>query len=136
MIVLFSAGALLYKIDVLSNFMNLLLVMVAASTAATGFGMLLSAVSKTSAQANGLGTFLILAMSSVGGAWFPTSLMPDYIQAISKVTIVFWSMDGFLQVLWRGAPTIDILPHLGVLLGIASLISIASLWLFKKGHVF
>ena len=136
LIILFVGGALLFDIDIFSNFFNLILVVIAAATACTAFGMLLSAVSKTSAQANGLGTFLILAMSSVGGAWFPVSLMPEFIQTFSRVTIVYWSMDGFLQVLWRGVGTADIVPNLAVLFGVAALITSISLWQFKKGHVF
>jgi len=136
LVVLFLGGSILYKIDIISNFLSLLLIVVAAATACTAFGMLLSAVSKTSAQANGLGTFLILAMSSIGGAWIPPALMPDLIQTISKGTIVYWSMDGFLKVLWSGAPVGAILPHLGILFGIAVAITSVSLWQFKRGHVF
>jgi ABC-2 type transport system permease protein len=136
LLVLFTGGALLFRIDIGANFFNLVLVIGAASIACTAFGMLLAAVCKTSAQANGLGTFLILAMSSVGGAWFPTSMMPDFIQSISKFTIVYWSMDGFLQVLWRGAGTWQILPNLAVLLLIAGVTTTVSFWQFKKGHVF
>lgn len=134
--VLFVAGALLFNIDILSNWYNLILIIVAASTACTAFGMLLSSISKTEAQARGMGTFLILAMSSVGGAWFPVSFMPEFIQTISKGTIVYWSMDGFLQVLWRGAPTMNILPNIAVLLSVATALIIISMYQFKKGHVF
>ncbi|MBI1804872.1 MAG: ABC transporter permease [Ignavibacteriae bacterium] len=133
---LFIFGAIMFKIDIISNLGNLILIVLAAAMACTAFGMLLSAVSATQAQARGLGTFLILAMSSIGGAWFPVSFMPGYIQAVSKATIVYWSMDGFLQVLWRGAPLVDILPNLGILLAIAGLITGISLWQFRKGHVF
>ncbi len=136
LLVLFAGGALLFKIDIMSNFLNLLLIIVCAAMACTSFGMLLAAVSKTAAQANGLGTFLILTMSSVGGAWFPTTFMPSYIQAFSKITLVYWSMDGFLKVLWRGASTAEILPNVGVLLAIAATITSVSVLRFKKGHVF
>jgi ABC-2 type transport system permease protein len=136
LIVLFVFGAALYKIDIVTNLGNLILIIIAASTACTSFGMLLSAVSKTASQANGLGTFVILAMSSIGGAWFPTSFMPEFIQSISKVTIVYWAMDGFLQVLWRNAAFAEILPNLSILFGIATLITAISIWQFKKGHVF
>jgi ABC-2 type transport system permease protein len=136
LIVLFSTGALLYQIDILSNFLNLILVVVAAATACSAFGMLLAAFSRSAAQANGLGMLLILTMSSIGGAWFPTSFMPSYIQTFSKLTIVYWSMDGFLQVLWRGVNTVEILPNLAILFFIAFLITLVSMWQFKKGHVF
>jgi ABC-2 type transport system permease protein len=136
LVILFTAGCLIYQIDIFSNFFNLLLMIIASSTACTAFGMLLSSISKTAAQANGYGMFLILAMSSIGGAWFPTSFMPDFIQTISKFTIVYWSMDGILQVLWRGVGVVDILPHIGILIGMAVLITSISIWQFKKGHVF
>ena len=136
LLALFAAGALLFKIDVLSNLPNLVLIIIASSVACTAFGMLLAAFSKTHGQAQGLGTLLILAMSSMGGAWFPTFLMPPLMQLIGKFTIVYWSMDGILQVLWRKAGTAAILPHLGVLLGVGVVISAISLWQFKKGQVF
>ena len=134
--VLFVFGAIMFKIDIVSHIVNLACIVLAAAMACTAFGMLLSAVSTTQAQARGLGTFLILAMSSIGGAWFPVSFMPSYIQAVSKVTIVYWSMDGFLKVLWRGAPFVDSLPNLGILLAIAGIVAVFSLWRFRRGHVF
>jgi ABC-2 type transport system permease protein len=136
LIVLFVGGSLLFKIDIYSNVVNLLLIIIAAAMACTAFGMLLSAISKSEAQSRGLGTFLILTMSSIGGAWFPTTFMPGYIQSFSKLTLVYWSMDGFLQVLWRGVGIVDLLPNLAVLLGMSVLITSISLWQFKKGHVF
>jgi ABC-2 type transport system permease protein len=136
LVVLFTAGALLFSIDILSNVFNLLLVVLAASTACTAFGMLLAAFSKTQGQARGLGTLFILAMSSIGGAWFPTSFMPPFIQTMGKASLVYWSMEGFLQVLWRNAGTAEILPAVGVLFGMSALITMVSLWQFRKGHVF
>jgi ABC-2 type transport system permease protein len=134
--VLFIAGALLFHIDILSNVFNLALVLLAASTACTAFGMLLAAFSKTQGQARGLGTLFILAMSSIGGAWFPTSFMPPFIQMMGKASLVYWSMEGFLQVLWRNAGTVELLPVLGVLFGMSALITTVSVWQFRKGHVF
>lgn len=136
LVVLFSAGAVLFSIPVLPNLPNLLLLILSAGFACTAFGMLLAAVSRTAGQANGLGTFLILAMSSIGGAWFPTSFMPGYIQTISKATIVYWSMDGFLQVLWRGAAFVEVLPNVAVLLGMGAVILAVSVGRFKRGHLF
>ncbi|TAK61664.1 MAG: ABC transporter permease, partial [Bacteroidetes bacterium] len=133
---LFTVGWILFDIDIFSNLFNLVLVVIAASIACTAFGMLLAAFCRTAQQANGWGTLLILTMSSIGGAWFPTSLMPDYLLVFSKMTIIYWSIDGFMQVLWRGVGTLAILPNIGILLGIAALVNIVSVLQFKKGHVF
>lgn len=130
--ILFVAGMLLFKIDIFSNFLNLMIVIIAGATACTAFGMLLAAFCRTAAQANGWGTFLILTMSAIGGAWFPTFLMPGFIQTISKFTIVYWAVDGFLQVLWRGASLKDILPNLAFLFGVSALINTISIIQFRR----
>lgn len=134
--ILFFAGYMFFNIDIFSNLFNLILIIIASAAASTAFGMLLAAFSKTSAQANGLGTFLILTMSAIGGAWFPTFILPHFIQVLSKGTIVYWSIEGFLAVLWRNATTIEILPYIGILLGISTIVNFVSVLQFKKGNVF
>jgi len=130
--VLFLAGMFFFKIDIFSNIFNLMLVILAGATACTAFGMLLAAFCRTAAQASGWGTFLILTMSAIGGAWFPTFLMPGFIQVISKFTIVYWAVDGFLMVLWRNASFTDILPNLAFLFGTAAVINTISIIRFRK----
>lgn len=133
---MFVTGWLMFRVDIFSNFFNLLLVIIAASVACTAFGMLIAAFSQTRQQANGLGTMLILSMSAVGGAWFPTSFMPSTIQFFSKLTVVYWSIEGFLEVLWRGVGFVSIIPHLAILLGIGALLNVISVRQFRKGRIF
>jgi ABC-2 type transport system permease protein len=134
--VMFLFGFILFKIDIFSNIFNLILVVLAASSACTAFGMLLASLVKTTKQADGWGTLLILMMSAVGGAWFPVSFMPQTIQFFSKLTIVYWSVEGFLAVLWRGAGFTDIWQYLVILVGISVAINIWSVYNFKRGNVF
>ncbi len=133
---LFLAGSLLFGIDITTNFGNLLLICLGASMACVSFGMLLAAVSPSSAAASGLGTFLILTMSAIGGAWFPTSFMPEFIQKLSKLTIVYWSLEGFIKVLWANCTTLELLPTLAVLAGIAVVVNAFSIWRFNHGQIF
>ncbi len=133
---LFGAGRLLYGIDVFGNFGNLVVVCTAAAAACTAFGMLLAAISPTAAAANGLATFLVLTMSATGGAWFPVSFMPEFMQQIAKFTLVYWSMEGFAQVLWAGQSFLQILPTVGVLLGIAAGVMAVAVWRFNRGRIF
>lgn len=134
--VLFLAGQVLFGIEATAHFPLLLVVALFASIACTAFGMLLAAISSSPAAASGLATFLILTMSAIGGAWFPTSLMPDFIQHLSKLTLVYWSMEGFLAVLWAQKSLLELLPILGVLTGIAALVNAFSLWRFNRGNLF
>lgn len=136
LIALFFAGRVLFGIDVTTNFGNLIVICLAASVACTAFGMLLAAVTRTAAAAQGLATLLVLTMSAIGGAWFPTSFMPEFIQQLSKLTVVYWSMEGFAQVLWNNCTFLELLPTVGVLLGIGALLIGVSLWRFQRGPIF
>ncbi len=133
---LFLAGSFFFGIDIATNFGNLLLICLGASMACVSFGMLLAAISPSSAAASGLGTFLILTMSAIGGAWFPTSFMPEFIQKLSKLTIVYWSLEGFIKVLWANCTTLELLPTLAILAGIAVVVNAFSIWRFNHGQIF
>lgn len=136
LITLFLAGQLMFGINIVGHLPNLVVLSLAAAAACTAFGMLLSAIAPTPQAASGLATFLILMMSAVGGAWFPISFMPEFIQTVAKFTIVYWSMEGFAQVLWAGDSLVEILPTLGILTGIAAGVMAVAVWRFNKGRLF
>ncbi len=133
---MFIFAWIVFNVDIFSNFGNLLLVIISSSAAAVSFGMIITAFAKSLNQANGIATLLILVMSAVGGAWFPVSLLPDWMQIISKFTITYWSVEGFLQVLWRQADFMGIAVHILILLSIAFLVNFYSVIRFKSGKVF
>lgn len=133
---LFLAGKFLFGIDLYSHAGPLLAVVVSAAAACTAFGMLLAAVSTSPEMANSLSTLLVLVMSAIGGAWFPVTMMPEFIQRFSKLTIVYWSVEGFASVLWAGHTFVEILPILGILTGTAVGVMILATWCFKRGSMF
>ena len=136
LMVLFFAGHVLYGIDVASHLPLLALVCVFAAASCTAFGMLIAAISPTPESARGLATFVILLMSAIGGAWFPVSVMPHFIQMFSRLTLIYWSMEGFSQVLWSHDTLAQLMPTLGWLLLITSLVMGVSLWRFSRGKIF
>lgn len=132
LLVMFIFSWALFDVQVFSNFGNLMIVIVASAAAAVSFGMLITSISKTLSQANGIATLLILVMSSLGGSWFPTSFLPDWMQVISKGTLTYWSMEGFLQVLWRNSSFSGIATNVLILLIIALLINSYALVRFRR----
>lgn len=136
LMVLFFAGRVLFGIEVEQHVVLLLIVCVFAAAACTSFGMLLAAISPNAEAAGGLATFLIMLMSSLGGAWFPITLMPVFIQQFSKLTLVYWSMEGFSAVLWAGQGFVQILPILGILGGITAVVMSLAIWRFNRGKIF
>jgi ABC-2 type transport system permease protein len=136
LVVLFVASSWLYGIDVLPHLGLLAVVCIFAAAACTSFGMLIAALAPSPEAASGLATFLIMLMSALGGAWFPISLMPEFIQQFSKLTLVYWSMEGFSAVLWAGHGLVQILPLLGILGGITAAVMSIAVWRFNRGRIF
>jgi len=136
LVVLFLGGRILFGIQVEQHLGFLVLVCVFAAGACTAFGMLLAAVAPSAEAARGLATFLILLMSAIGGAWFPVSFMPEFIQQISRFTLVYWSMEGFDQVLWANASFLELLPTLGILAAITAGVMAIAVWQFNRSKIF
>lgn len=136
LLVLFAAGRLLFGIDVEHHVGRLIIVCIFAAAACTSFGMLIASVASSLEAASGLATFAILVMCAVGGAWFPVSFMPHVVQQLSRLTIVYWTMEGFNAVLWADAPLFDLLPTLGILTGITVAVMAVALWRFNRGRLF
>ncbi|MDP3071909.1 MAG: ABC transporter permease [Opitutaceae bacterium] len=136
LVVLFVASSWLYGVEVLPHLPLLALVCVFAAAACTSFGMLIASISTSPEAASGLATFLIMFMSAIGGAWFPITFMPEFIQYFSKLTLVYWSMEGFSAVLWARQSLGQIFPILGLLGGITVVVMGTAIWRFNRGRIF
>jgi ABC-2 type transport system permease protein len=133
---LFCAGRVFFGLDIFRHAGALFAVAVTAAAACSAFGMLIAAISPNAAAASGIATFVVISMSAVGGAWFPVSFMPDYIQRVSKFTLVYWSVEGFTDVLWAGQSLLEVLPKVGILAGIAAGVMAVAVWCFSRGRLF
>jgi ABC-2 type transport system permease protein len=134
--VMFLAGRVFFGLDIFSHAGALFAVGLSAAAACSAFGMLVTAISPSAAAAQGISTFVVISMSAVGGAWFPTTFMPEYIQKLSKFTIVYWAVEAFTDVLWAGQSLFAVLPKIGILAGIAAGVMAVALWRFNKGTLF
>ncbi len=133
---LFYAGHLLYGVDIFGHLGNLLIVCASVAAACTGFGMLLAAITRSAQAASSLATLLVITMSACGGAWFPVSLMPQFMQHIARYTLVYWSIEGFSAVLWAGESFVQLLPILGILLGTTAVVMSIAVWRFNRSAIF
>jgi ABC-2 type transport system permease protein len=136
LIAMFTAGHFLYGIDVFGHLGNLLVVCTVAAAACTSFGMLVAAISPNAQAASGLSTFVVMIMSATGGAWFPISFMPEFMQKIGKLTLVYWSMEGFTQVLWAENTLRELSSTIGILLAITTGVLAISLWRLNQKKIF
>lgn len=130
--VMFVFSWLAFGLNISKNIPALVLMVASTAFAVSGMGIFLASISKTRAQANGLGTLTILTMSAIGGSMIPLFVMPAIMQKIAVVSINYWGIQGFYDIFWRGLPTIEILPRVLVLLAIGLGLIAASVSLFKR----
>lgn len=113
--VMFLWGRLVFRLDLFSHVPGFVVMTLFTSMAAAGFGLLLATIARTRAQLSGIGTIVILTMSSLGGSMFPRFLMSETMQKFGLATFNAWALDGYLKVFWRNAPLTALWPQLLVL---------------------
>ena len=105
---------------------------IATAFAVSGLGIFLAAVAKSRQQAQNLSTIIILVMSAIGGSMIPLFIMPSVLQKIALFSLNYWGIQGFYDIFWRTLPLEAILPKILILMGIGIVMTLASVWLFKK----
>ncbi|MEE9362972.1 MAG: ABC transporter permease [Cellulophaga sp.] len=121
-----------FSLDLSMNIPALILMILATSFAVSSFGIFLAAISKTRKQAESLSTLIILVMSAVGGSMIPLFIMPVIMQKIAVFSLNYWGIQGFYDIFWRALPLVDILPRIGVLVGIGLFMTLISMQFFKR----
>ena len=114
--VMFAWGWLVFGLDLRGKIVGSLLIAVPTAIAASSFGLVLAALSKSRKQLVALSNLLILTLSALGGSMFPRFLMPEAVQKAGLVAFNSWALEGFLDVLWRDRGLAALLPEIGVLL--------------------
>lgn len=132
LVVLFLYGLLIFDLPLLRAPFALFFHSGCVAAAATGFGILFGVICRSRKQLEGLSTLVILVMSALGGSWFPLSQTPEWYQSLGHLTLTAWAMDGYHAIFWYEQGLTDILPEMGILLGIAAATSATAWMLWSK----
>ena len=97
----------------------------------TALGLLVAALARTAAQANAAGTISIMALASLGGAWWPVEIVPQWMQSVALALPTGWAMRGFHEIITRGLGLSAVLLEVGVLVGFGVLFLVVGVWRFK-----
>ncbi len=117
--VMFLWGELFFDLELHRHVPGFLVMTVVTALAASAFGLVLAALSRTRMQLVALSNLLILVMSALGGSMFPRYLLSESVQKIGLVTLNAWAIDGFMKVFWRDEPIVALAPQVAVLVAAA-----------------
>jgi ABC-2 type transport system permease protein len=125
-------GWLIFGLDIFTHPLEIFVVILCTAAAMSSLGLFIAAIARTEEQAAGLQVVVILGISAIGGAMFPSFMIPKAVRTLAQATPVHWAMQGFLDVFWRDQSLPGILFECAILLAMAVvLVSIATV-LFRK----
>ena len=75
--------------------LGMMVLILAAVFAATGWGMLVTSIARTPGQVRNIGMAMMLTFGILGGTFIQASAMPGWFQTLSKITPNAWGLDGF-----------------------------------------
>ncbi len=133
MLILIGASSLLFQLK-WGDPIGVVLLVLAAVFGATGWGMFITALARTSAQVANVGMSITLIFGILGGSFVSLDQMPPAIQAFSKITPNAWALDGFTT-LGLGGTLTDLSTPILALLSMGMILFLVSVVLFGKKNL-
>jgi ABC-type multidrug transport system permease subunit len=109
MIVLFAIGWALFGISLGRHPAALLLPTVGISFAAAAFGLIIAAIAGSHDAVMPLGTMVAMAMSAIGGCWWPLDFEPGWMRVLARWMPTTWTMQAYNDLMIRHVPAAAVL---------------------------
>jgi len=133
MLILIGGTSLLFQLK-WGDPLGVLILVLVAVFGATGWGMLITALARTTAQVASVGSAVMLIFGILGGSFIQLDQMPASIQAMSRITPNAWALDGFTT-LALGGTLADLSAPITALLTMGILLFLTSVALFGKKNL-
>lgn len=113
--IMFVVAILVFKLQVVGNWLELGIFLIFSITMILGIGLALGGWAKNERQVAPLGNIIVFPMMFLSGTFFPRFLMPDWLQNISSFLPLTPVIDGIRLIATEGKHFIDILPQIGLI---------------------
>lgn len=84
--------------------------------AITALALALAALVRTPQQATGIATFAYMVLAPLGGAWWPLTFVPVWMQTLGHISPIAWCLDAFNALIFHQGTLPDVLESVSVLL--------------------
>jgi ABC-2 type transport system permease protein len=132
--VLQMLGRLIFGVRIESA-VGLLLALVSVAVCYTGLMMALATVGKTERAVSGSANGIFMPLAMLGGAMIPLFVMPSWMQTVSNVSPVKWSILALEGAIWRGFTLSEMLLPCGILLAIGAVFFVLGVRLLSRQEV-
>jgi len=134
-VVLFAIAHVAFDMPLGSSPLGLVALTVVTGFVATALGMLVACVARTAKQAGNIGTILGFVLAGIGGA-IPMTGQPltragGALGGIANLTPHAHAIEGYYSLMAESATLVQILPEIGVLLGMGVVLFAIATWRFK-----
>jgi len=134
-VVMFGVANLFFDVPLGQSPEALVVLTLVVAAVATAFGMLLATLVKSAKQAADTGVVLGMVLAAVGGALpltaVPIARMGGVVSILSRLTPHAHAVEGYYKVVSENATLVDILPEIGILIGMGLLFFLIAMRRFK-----
>ncbi|HSR82626.1 MAG TPA: ABC transporter permease [Streptosporangiaceae bacterium] len=106
-------------------------VVICGTLAFMAIGLLVGSFAKTQQAATAVANAVILPMAFLGGAFVPLDYAPAWIREVSYAMPLRYLVTGMQNVMARGEAAVTALPAIGILLGLAAVLTAISVRVFR-----
>jgi ABC-2 type transport system permease protein len=135
-VVLFGVGSIFFGMPLGKSPVGLVLLTLLVALVATAMGMLVAALAETPKRANDVGTVLGFVLAGIagcmgGGGSEPIIRSEGFMAVLSRFTPHAHAIEAYYSLMAENGPLVDILPELGILLGMGVAFFLVAMWRFR-----
>ncbi len=109
-----------------------LLILAAFGGVAAALAIVVGTSMDNDGAATGVGIGAGLLLAALGGCMTPLEFFPATLRKVAHLTPHAWAYDAFAQIQRHGGGVVDVLPELGVLVGMAVVLLTLASWLLRR----
>lgn len=106
--VLIAIGVLVFKASVVGSYLLVLPVVLLGAIMFLGLGFVISGIANTVESVPAIANLVVFPMLFLGGTFFPTSTMPDWLQQVVRFMPLTYLTHSLREIMTRGAGLSDV----------------------------
>lgn len=129
--IMFIAALLIFDLNMRGSYLNLGVIVILGVTLLFGIGLAIGGWAKNENQAAPLAQVTALPMMFLSGVFFPTFLMPEWLQSVTRFVPLTPIVESIRRVITENASLLDLGPQLAVIIGWTVVIYIVAFRVFR-----